>query len=495
MTRPDYVGKPYAAVHTEPPRNYQWEQLSQDQLSAMRTKLVESVIQNIVQAIRGLFVPTGQPTAASDQLSDWSTDISDNLFGTIDDIVNSLFGWLGSGYTRTDSAQALTNTAATVATLSSAVAQLQNRQTSLGNGGNSAIVDFSLRPDSFTLGSDWSQTYYGAAGSGVWGIYQGRAAWSGSSSGLRGGDGRYNDEQSATDYQAIGVIFGSAPTTGLSGTSHNLIYGRMNVTSNTSVYVDFTHNSAELGCVVAGVKTAFTTAPGFSFKATSMYWLICGTTGGVRTYQVIEGTRPIISWTEVGTTSQYGASYRYMGAGVIAADGFFGTVYPGQLVAWAFSDNTPQPTLGTYGRVYRASAVGSALTSNVAGERLFPASVFDTVERITDDLSFDATTNKFTVTKAGPYIVTVAYQTTSTLVAAVSTYPVLYVNATMVKKGQALWWDASAAVQYSKTWTVYLEVGDEVQPGVFFTSSYQFGAVGEAAGTSTYMEITGITLV
>lgn len=56
---PDYVARPYAPVHNLPARNVQWEGLSQDQLKVLRERLIESIIQVVVQAVKGFFIPGG----------------------------------------------------------------------------------------------------------------------------------------------------------------------------------------------------------------------------------------------------------------------------------------------------------------------------------------------------------------------------------------------------------------------------------------------------
>ena len=78
-------------VHTEPPRNYQWDQMSQDELQAMRKRLIDSILQIIVQAVTGLFFPGGGIFGAFNQLEDWA----DGLFGPDSPIdANNLFNFI-----------------------------------------------------------------------------------------------------------------------------------------------------------------------------------------------------------------------------------------------------------------------------------------------------------------------------------------------------------------------------------------------------------------
>jgi hypothetical protein len=84
---PDYVLPSSAttqAVHTTPPNSYQWQNLSQEQLNTLRSNLITSIIQLVVQALTGTFLPGGGLTGAMGQLTSWATGILNpifNLFG------------------------------------------------------------------------------------------------------------------------------------------------------------------------------------------------------------------------------------------------------------------------------------------------------------------------------------------------------------------------------------------------------------------------------
>lgn len=62
-------------VHTEPALNYQWAQISQDQIKVLRRRLIEAIIQIVVQAVTGLFVPGGTIGGAFEQLEDWASTL------------------------------------------------------------------------------------------------------------------------------------------------------------------------------------------------------------------------------------------------------------------------------------------------------------------------------------------------------------------------------------------------------------------------------------
>lgn len=80
---PDWVTKVPSTegVHSMPPQGQQLEQLREQQVDAMRKQLLESIIQVVVQAITGLFIPGGIGSAVQ-QLQNWAEDI----YEAIDDV-------------------------------------------------------------------------------------------------------------------------------------------------------------------------------------------------------------------------------------------------------------------------------------------------------------------------------------------------------------------------------------------------------------------------
>lgn len=86
-------------IHTEPTSTtYQWQSLTQDELTSIRTNLVESILQVVVQAVAGLFTPGGIG-AAFDQLSSWAQAIGDAFEDVpiLGDIVHAITGVIGGG--------------------------------------------------------------------------------------------------------------------------------------------------------------------------------------------------------------------------------------------------------------------------------------------------------------------------------------------------------------------------------------------------------------
>jgi hypothetical protein len=92
---PDYVARPYQPVHGSLPSTYQWQAMSQDQLEALRKRLIESIIQVVVQAVTGLFIPGGGMGGASSQLTSWATSVASQAISAIEAIVEALTGQAG----------------------------------------------------------------------------------------------------------------------------------------------------------------------------------------------------------------------------------------------------------------------------------------------------------------------------------------------------------------------------------------------------------------
>lgn len=422
----------------------------------------------------------------------WNDAVGD-IRQTIDNIVGGLFGWVGAGFGHSDALQALLDEAASVAALAAAVASLQNTAANQSAGGVSAFVDFSTRANAASLGSDFTQTYTGT-GTGVLGITDGRAAWQPVNDATRLCQVVYNAAQSTTDYQMVGASFATAPVWGgnTSNSGHNFLVGRSNAAGDTCVYADFTKYSVELGCLVSNVKTVFATlTSGFSFKSNGVYWLQPGTVGGARIFRVLDGNTPIITHTEVGTTSQLGSGFRYTGPPVYAFANPFGTNGPGKVSAFAFADNQPPTLVGSGAYMYRAATADVGVTS---GTNIL-SSFFDTSGGGTADITVDLTNSKFTVSMDGWYKVTARSKVASSAFPSRFTW-ILHVNGaadrymgTMHARGL----DGIAAPQtpegVSGECGIHLLAGDYVQLG--YNASNTVGSVldGEAAGTQTYFSI------
>lgn len=443
---------------------------------AMWTQWAKDTLFGIIKTLTGIDLNNlnGLLGGVGDSLS----AIDEHIQESWDDVVTWFGGIFGGGATRAESTQAIANQATTTASLSAAVAAIQSEQSSQGNGGNSALVNFTTRPDATSLGSDFTQTYTGS-GTCVLGITAGKAAVQPVNDADRTCMYTYNVLQSLSDYQAVGQAFASAPQGAGFNPAHNFIRGRVDAAGTSYVQVDLTGNSATLGCVVAGTLTVFTSVS-ISFKANSIYWLVCGTAGGARSFQVLEGNTPIISWTEVGTTSQLGASYRYSGGGALTHASVFGSLVPGQVTAFAFTDNTPAPVLGSGATITRT---GTSTVSAPSGTAQLPNSFYNNIVYQTADITVDLVNNAFVVANTGWYCVTVAFKTSSTYGSQQGAVLYLNLNATPFEAGPTVY-NANNSVG---VFAVYLSAGDAVSGGTFTGTGASI--TGDAAGTYSYMSI------
>jgi hypothetical protein len=425
---------------------------------------------------------------------------------TWDDIVNFLFGWAGQNYPRADSQQALADQAATTAALVAAITAILNQQSAQGNSGNSAVVEFGTRANASSLGADFTQTYSGLGTSMSWGIVEGKASIVGTDNDPRGCIAVYNAAQSLSDYQMVGAAFASAPEVagGLDDDGWNYIIGRSNAAGTEYCYAALAKHAWELGCVVSGVKTVFASGSagllgGFSFKSTGNYWLQCGDVGGARVFKIIEGATPIVTHTEVGTTSQLGALYRYTGTAMLAFGGFFGVSRPGRMTAFAFSDNIPPSFLGSGSLMYRSATAGINLA---AGQNMLPFNFWGVLGEGTADITPNTSIGKFTVSIEGWYNVSTRIKCTQTNwpngvqlllykgTAAVPTAVPYRYGGPEYSRGQNALGGANAPAAITAVWTnVYLRKDDFVQVGYDSVSLSGPAFTGEASGLQSYFSI------
>lgn len=507
--------------------------MSDQELTARRDQFYEMFLRQVVTAIAGVF--TGESDSFT-QLSDWSIELATDIGGlldsviaglqsvflvgdiievltgkedgntsdlgtiwngqvtnirqTVDNIVSALFGWVGSNFNHDDALQALEDTAAAVASLSAAVQALQNNRNNEAVNGASAIVDFSTMPDSGSLPSSFSVTYSGT-GTSSWTVSEGRTNIAVVYDDDRNALARFLDLQSTTDYQIIGAAFASAPEWGNQNiAAYNEIYGRMNSTGTDYVYARLSKYRVQLGCVVSGTPTVFDeVTSGFSFKSNTLYWLACGTVGGLRIFQVLEGTIPILAHTEVGTTSQVDSSHRFMGMGMHVDATPWNVRRPARVAAWAFADNQPPTVVGS-GSIMTRTSTGTVTLA--VGLNHLATNFFDTPTETTPDITQDRSQAKFTVSIPGWYNIDANIKLT-TNVPPNGIGLVLYRNTSVYKYiGVAMLGDGgSDPPSMNGGCMVYLDAGDYVRLAIHGYNAGSLSGVltGEAGGVETYFSI------
>lgn len=443
--------------------------------------------------------------------------------------------------TTTSVAQTSKQLAAANAANAAAITRLQTPPTvAVSGGGRSIGVDFTTRTASTTSivggapSADFTVTYSGA-GSATYGIINGVADWTKTGAAARSMQARYSLNPLFTDYQIVTVAVSAWQ--GYTATTYgtNYVFARMNAAGTSYVYAKIQANTAELGYAINGSRTPMTT-----YTVPSSGWLgsmplimsattitlVCGTTGGARQYKVLVGGETVITWTESGTSSQMGASYRYTGFGGDMVYGLLNgsNTYapPSPVGTFNAVDNAPATYLGSGFRAYRTSTSNLAMPTtggyNAAGtlrndgREYVPfsggtlANFFNTKEYATTDLTFNVAADgvtatndsRVTVSNDGWYMVNLCIGfAINTMVVDIA--PALFKNSATVplRKGNAAWGVNQLGIvrgpsSVSSTFTLYLNAGDYLIPGYWTTPIYAPGGsfLGDGSGLTCYFEMT-----
>jgi hypothetical protein len=443
-----------------------------------------TVIGNLPQALVSGLVAALDAAAAT----------AGTVVNVIDGIVNGFLGLFGVGWGVADAQAAAAAIAEQQAATAAGVAALQQQSNTAAQSGASAFVDFSTFADATSLGAAFAQ-FYSGAGTNTWGITSGRVSVI-APSGITGGRvarAVYTALDTLTDYQRVSAVFSSSqmvtqygfPFSPFFAYGFNYIDGRSDATGANCVRVIFGNGTLWFGAVIGGVWTQWTTQA-HAFRPGAIYSLECGTIGGIRQYKVLCNSVPILVWTEVGTASLLGASYRKSGLGAewqLGIDGAGVPWYagPGGVAAFAVADSTLPTLIGSIGRAYRGSStsglVGVAGTSYVP----VPNGLFDTIEYASTDLSFNTTTGTWTVTKRGNYLISAQMQCAITNQMGIVN---VMVNGILRAGG-------GSGVAAAGSFLTALSPGDYVQ--IVFKAYTNLDIIGAAVGNVTWFQIARIT--
>jgi hypothetical protein len=377
MTQPpDYVGRPYQPVHSTLASSYQWQGMSQDQLEGLRKRLIESIIQIVVQAIKGFFIPAGPVGDAYDQLTNWFIDIVELWgnpigLGTGSPILPSLpnipflaplqtaidYIWdaFDTGIPNSSSGNPLESVFDAVFGIfgtgsnAQAVNVIQDSRLDALVGGGSALSDaFDGAASSALNSTKWTQIYSGG-GSGTCGLSgDGFCIWNTSGSSARGSENIYKLAATTTDTQSVSLSLGAniSSTSGAPAEVH--LIGRSNLAGTDYVVAGITESQAGIFYVVGGTVTQIGSVVSLSTSDTSGTWqLKLGTATDDREFVLLHNGSTVISRTDTSDTSLKDATHRYTGFEIIAGwtfSIFFGfpvQVAPPPVGAWAASDRDP----------------------------------------------------------------------------------------------------------------------------------------------------------
>ena len=309
-------------------------------------------VQNLATGIRNFIGEVG--TASLDAAG----NIIHGLASFVQNIVNGLVGGFQNIVTTIDMALGIPHVTAAANGVRVAIGATGVGALGLGaaSSGTSVFLNFqNYANTSYVPG--FTQTYSGS-GSGTLGVSSGAAAWiPATTTASRSVMAIYTSTPTLTDYQVVGAVFFSIPGFDSFGNrAYNYLYGRVDNPSSPGsyIYVQFGSDSCTLGCVTprvgsssSGGTAVWATASGFTFSPGAVYWLLCGTTAGPRTYAVMNGSTPIITYTETGTTSKLNShttdasdKYRYGGFGDYNFATLLGHLTPAATAAWALADST-----------------------------------------------------------------------------------------------------------------------------------------------------------
>ena len=272
------------------------------------------VVNQVQQELQALGLPT--PQWVAQQIEQALENFLDKT--GLDDLIDAIFsGWHDGPPEILNPFAAFT----TIRTIKDAIDGL-NAQINALNGGT--VENFSTYPDG-SPGAKWS-IWLSGTGSGIIRITQGKMLLNNPAIFTsRSGFARYNAVKTPSDYQKVGLVFGSSPYTNILGDSAvNIIVGRLNDddgTASTYVYVRMGLSGASIGYHLGGVNTNLRSFPGFRFRLGSTYWLECGVkgVGGAADqpmlFRLWENANIIFEATDSLAKSAIGANNRWSGVG------------------------------------------------------------------------------------------------------------------------------------------------------------------------------------
>jgi hypothetical protein len=393
------------------------------------------------------------------------------------------------------------NTNDSITAMAQVLADLQNTAAASLNSGNS---DYTTFPN-FTLWNNGGLTYSGTlTGSppsavesvnnqAVWKNYNGTST--------RSARGVFARTKTSTNYQKIGIAFSSKPTGDWGGgasPAFNYILGRANNNSGLTteyVFAKFSPTTVWIGYTTnGGANEVMFASASHSFSSGATYWLECGTEGGQSVYRVSRGSQVLLTIADARYDSLTNDTHRFGGFMMTATWNNFYLNAPGSMAAFAISDNTPAPLIGSGFRRYR-NATNHAISSTGTGNRLLPDNFFNTPDESTPDYTYDSTGNKVTASVEGWYQVNINLALTANSLYS-EMAPVLYKNGAVDARGGSVWGTSAilggrSPSQCAGAFQVYLKKNEYIQPGYWHSTADTTGTLtGDAAGQTCYMQVT-----
>ena len=235
---------------------------------------------------------------------DWATQQRNSLLARFASAQLGFFGLFDAVAVAQKSANFanITNTITKATTLAAAVTS------------GVAVTDAFNGTSANDLGGSWTRTSTGS-GSGFWGPNgTGSAVWKRSGTLTR----KHYDRHSTplfTDFQAVMTVVSAYPQYDSRNPAYTYLVGRANsnqLSTATFVYVRIGRNSLALGKCVAGTFATPWVEQSTTNLAGDQISFLLGTNSSQRNFIVVQNGFAVINHTDI-TSSDYGASYRYVG--------------------------------------------------------------------------------------------------------------------------------------------------------------------------------------
>ncbi|ASR85626.1 minor tail protein [Mycobacterium phage Amgine] len=415
-----------------------------------------------------------------------------DLGGIIDNAVRGAGNLIGNGFGVFDLFDVLRGMQTNIADANAALAALQAEQTGNNNSGKRLLVNVGDWPDSPEAPTVFTRV--SKSGNGGIATVKGALDWQDAGNGGASEVYLYNADELLSDYFEVAMVMPRRPEDeafGLFMPTYNYLIGRANAAGDTYVFARVGYSRCRIGVVVNGVTTLLGPSDiNFAAPAGSLIRFRGGTTGGVRVFQLQVNSQVVGAATDNGNVSQIGENFRKVGLAFEATGRGGGQGTPGSVSVFAANDNTPNPTRGVGFRAFRASTSGAGKNSGLAA---LPANCLDTVDRITPDMEWTASTQTLKIGTEGWYLFPMRIETGETLMDGMRSWHcgilkngnAIYSESTLIKGGNNTQPKFNSVGVGNGPVMTYCNEGDLIRPFAQLNAG-NVGIIGDAAGSKTW---------
>lgn len=329
-----------AGIHNEPAKSYQWQQMSEDQLRVTRKKMQDQIMQLVVLAFTGIYIPT---TSGNTQLQQWANDRVTEFNALLLGLWTAFTGLFDSALTPEQVAAAAAANTEMLSAMAKSVSTLRQEliATQQAAGGNAIAMADDPFDGSGAMSVNWEVRKLIPFGGGeivrnggqlVWDEFGGLdqeilCRWRGP------------NPVSLTDNQRVSIVLGAPLVTPAVTLASDNIVLRCNAAKTTYVKVKFQSVNFKVIAVNNNVETLIHTEPIDLQAVGTVARVDAGTALGPRWFTVKLGTK-IYSINDSGNVSQYGSAFRGWGLGMYAQSFLLlSQIVPGAIDYWQASDN------------------------------------------------------------------------------------------------------------------------------------------------------------